>query len=165
MTAVKPVGPKDIPIIKGLAENTWPEAYGDIITAEQIKYMLDLIYSEAALSRQMEAGHHFVLALHETIPIGFASFSQKSEAEPTVYRLHKLYVLPRQQGQRVGSTLLNYIFTESKNAGGMQLELNVNKYNPAKDFYEKKGVTILRDEVIDIGGGFVMDEYVMGRTI
>ena len=165
MTSVKPAQQEDIPIIRNLAENIWPEAYGDIITAEQISYMLDLIYSEAALERQMKAGHQFLLAMHESIPIGFASFSKKSEAEPTVYRLHKLYVLPRQQGQGVASGLLDHISEESKKAGGMQLELNVNKFNTAKIFYEKKGFTVLREEVIDIGEGYVMDDYVMVRSI
>ncbi|MEJ7610339.1 MAG: GNAT family N-acetyltransferase [Ferruginibacter sp.] len=165
MTSVKPALQEDIPIIRNLAEVIWPETYRDIISPEQLRYMLNLLYSEEALDEQIQNGHCFILAMHETVPIGFASFSKKSSEEPTVFRLHKLYVLPRQHGQGVGSSLLNYIYTESKNDGAGQLELNVNKYNPAKNFYEKKGFTVLRDEVIDIGEGYVMDDYVMGRSI
>jgi hypothetical protein len=40
--------------------------------------------------------------------------------------------------------------------------LNVNKYNKAKFFYEKLGFTITKEEVIDIGNDYVMDDYVMG---
>ena len=39
--------------------------------------------------------------------------------------------------------------------------LNVNKYNNAQFFYEKLGFTITKDEVIDIGNDYVMDDYVM----
>jgi ribosomal protein S18 acetylase RimI-like enzyme len=39
--------------------------------------------------------------------------------------------------------------------------LNVNKYNKAKFFYEKLGFVISKEEVIDIGNGYVMDDYVM----
>ena len=156
---------EDIPIIKNLAENIWPEAYGDIISKEQIRYMLDLIYSEESLNAQMAKGHRFILATHDNMPIGFASFSAKSIEEPQIFRLHKLYVLPRQHAQGVGSALLAHVTAESKSQGGTQLELNVNKYNIAKQFYDKKGFTILREEVLDIGEGYVMDDYVMVNGI
>ncbi len=165
MTSVKPAQQADIPLIRNLAEVIWPETYRDIITPDQLRYMLDLLYSEEALDEQFQKGHRFILAMHETVPIGFASFSVKTTEEPTVFRLHKLYVLPRQQGQSVGFGMLNYIIEESKKAGGALLELNVNKYNSARSFYEKQGFTVLRDEVIDIGEGYVMDDYVMGREI
>ena len=45
------------------------------------------------------------------------------------------------------------------------LELNVNKNNPAIHFYKKLDFVISRQEVIDIGNGFVMDDYVMTRIL
>ena len=39
--------------------------------------------------------------------------------------------------------------------------LNVNKYNTAKLFYEKLGFKITKEEVIDIGNDYVMDDFVM----
>jgi GNAT superfamily N-acetyltransferase len=156
---------KDISTIRNLAQLIWPEAYGEIISKEQITYMLDLMYSEAALKEQMEKGHQFILAVNENLPIGFAAFSKKSDEEPQTFRLHKLYVLPRQHAQGVGSTLLANLITESKAAGANLLELNVNKFNIAKQFYDKKGFIILREEVLDIGEGYIMDDYVMMKEI
>jgi GNAT superfamily N-acetyltransferase len=156
---------KDISIIRNLAQLIWPEAYGEIISKEQITYMLDLMYSEAALKAQMEKGHQFILAVNESLPIGFAAFSKKSDEEPQTFRLHKLYVLPRQHAQGVGSSLLANLVTESKAAGANLLELNVNKFNIAKQFYDKKGFTILREEILNIGEGYVMDDYVMVKEI
>jgi ribosomal protein S18 acetylase RimI-like enzyme len=43
--------------------------------------------------------------------------------------------------------------------------LNVNKRNIAIRFYESIGFAITNEEVIDIGNGFVMDDFVMEKTI
>ena len=155
----------DIPVIKMLAEKTWPDAYAGIISPAQIRYMLDLIYSEAALKTQMRSGHRLIFALDEDVPVGFASFSKKSSEELKTFRLHKLYVLPTLHGKGIGVFLLNHIIEESQTAGAKQLELNVNKHNPAKLFYDRKGFTVLREEVLDIGEGYVMDDFVMVKKI
>ena len=162
---IRKAGEADIPLIKNLAEIIWPEAYGEMLSAEQLRYMLDLIYSESALKKQINDGHKFIIALKDGIEIGFASFSRKSENTPTVFRLHKIYVLPRQHAQGAGSLMLNYIYEKSIKTGGKQLELNVNKYNIAKQFYEKKGFTVSKEEVINIGNGYVMDDYVMMKEL
>lgn len=151
----------DVEIIQELAEAIWPICYAEIVSPEQLRYMLDLIYRPNALKAQMEKGHRFVIAYELEKPIGFASYSAKSRDEPTIFRLHKIYVLTNLHTKGIGSFLLQYVITQSKNAGGTLLELNVNKYNPAKNFYEKKGFSILKEEVIDIGKSYVMDDYVM----
>ncbi|TXI77628.1 MAG: hypothetical protein E6Q44_13280 [Flavobacteriales bacterium] len=48
-------------------------------------------------------------------------------------------------------------------SGDTAVELNVNKRNPAKAFYERHGFVVERDEVLDIGQGHVMDDHVMVR--
>ena len=158
---IKEAGIADIRIIKKLAETIWPICYKEIISEKQLNYMLDLIYSESSLKEQIEKGHQFLIAYDNNTPIGFASYSQKSEAESTIFRLHKIYVLPNLHIIGVGSSLHTYICNASKTLGGIELELNVNKYNTAIEFYKKKNFTIVKEEVIDIGGGYVMDDYVM----
>ena len=127
--------------------------------------MLDLIYSQDALKEQYKKGHRFIMAIEYNTPIGFASFSQKSAEESQTFRLHKIYVLTTIHSKGVGSFLLDYVCNESKKAGARLLELNVNKHNPAKNFHDRKGFTILREEVIDIGNGYVMDDYVMVKKL
>ena len=128
----------DVNIIRELAETIWPICYGEIISAEQLRYMLDLIYSPDALKAQMEKGHQFIIAYKAETPIGFASYSAKSVEEYTTFRLHKIYVLTNLHTKGVGSSLLDYVATQSKKAGAILLELNVNKNNAAKIFYTKK---------------------------
>jgi diamine N-acetyltransferase len=156
---------QDIATIQKLAEIIWPEAYGKIISPAQLRYMLNLIYSETALKAQIEKGHQFILAMENNEAIGFASFSQKNDIETTTFRLHKIYVLPHLPTKGIGSFLLSYVCNESVKQGATLLELNVNKYNPAMQFYLKKGFSVLKDEVIDIGEGYVMDDYVMVKNL
>ena len=161
---IRPACPDDIRTIQDIAHATWPVAYAAIITPAQIAYMLDLMYSEAALLDQLQVkGHRFLLAEQDGKPIGFAGFEHHYRTGRS--RLHKLYVLPDVKGTGVGHALLEAVLMEAMKAGDSAVELNVNKHNPAKDFYTRHGFTIERDEVIDIGHGFVMDDHVMVRNL
>lgn len=162
---IKVATTQDLHIIQKLAETIWPISYAGIITGEQISYMLKMMYNPQALKTQFEKGHQSIIAFTNDIPIGFASFSQKSEKEFATFRLHKLYVLTTQHTKGIGSFLLDYVCKQSKNAGGNLLELNVNKDNPATIFYHKKGFTIFKEEILEIENGYVMDDYVMVKTL
>ena len=162
---IKKASVSDVEIIQQLAETIWPVCYGEIISTEQLRYMLDIFYNLDALKNQMKKGHEFIIAYECEKPIGFASYSAKSVDEPTIFRLHKIYVLTNCHTKGIGSSLLQYVAEQSKHAGATLLELNVNKYNIAQHFYTKKGFFILKEEVIDIGIGYVMDDYVMTAPI
>ncbi len=155
----------EISIIQDLANTIWPLAYGNIISEGQIKYMLNLMYDKDALKQQIEQGHQFILAVENVDYIGFASYSPKVNDEKSIYRLHKIYILPNHPTRGIGTFLLNYIIQNCKIQKAKFLELNVNKYNSAIEFYTKKGFAILREEVIDIGNGYVMDDYVMALSL
>ena len=61
----------------------------------------------------------------------------------------------------VGKILLDFIITDIHPNGATNLELNVNRHNKALGFYQRSGFTILREEDIDIGNGYFMNDYVM----
>jgi ribosomal protein S18 acetylase RimI-like enzyme len=61
--------------------------------------------------------------------------------------------------------MLETIMQVLRTRGGKRLELNVNRYNKARQFYEKLGFTVIKEEDIDIGEGFFMNDYVMARSI
>ena len=154
--------PADLPLIQAMAHATWPVAYSGIISPAQIAYMLDRMYGTPALEEQFgPKGHRFLIAEQAGSPIGFAGFEHHYAQGRS--RLHKLYVLPAAKGSGVGHALLEAVLMEAIKAGDAAVELNVNKHNPAKDFYLRHGFVIERDEVLDIGGGFVMDDHVMVR--
>lgn len=148
-------------IIKDLAYAIWPSAYGEILSPEQLTYMLGMFYSEMALKQQMEEkGHVFYLAKNVTGKyVGFVAY--EINCEPHKTKIHKIYVLPETQGTGVGKLLFNLVVEEAKENNQKVVFLNVNKYNKAKDFYIKLGFTITKEEVIDIGNNYIMDDYVM----
>lgn len=154
---------KDIPLIRDLTYKVWPQTYSAILTKEQIDYMLNLIYSEASLLEQMRKhNHEFIIVNDEKDPVGFASFNM---IEPGVYKLHKIYILPSQQGKGTGKYVIDQVSKAILRKGGKALRLNVNRHNKAKEFYEKLGFTVLREEDIDIGNGYFMNDYVMEKKL
>lgn len=161
---IKDASAADIPLIRSLSEQIWPVAYNHIIGPDQVAYMLDLFYSAYALRQQLqEEGHKFILAFDEDMAVGFAAFS---EIAPATYKLHKIYILPEQQGKGVGKEMLSHVLQKVKESGGTTLRLNVNRNNlPAMAFYEKAGFKFLETEDIDIGSGFFMNDYVMGVDV
>ncbi len=163
---IRPAGTEDIPAIRSIAQETWPHAYYPaILSAEQLEYMLQLLYSEQALNEAMtkKNQHFFVLEMDGT-PVGFASCTPH-HARSTVTHLNKLYVRPSVQGTGAGHELLAHVIAYAGEQHDKLVELNVNKRNKAIDFYERHGFRIAREEVIDIGHGYVMDDYVMSRVI
>jgi RsiW-degrading membrane proteinase PrsW (M82 family)/ribosomal protein S18 acetylase RimI-like enzyme len=148
----------DIPLIRDLTFKIWPATYSSILSPEQIEYMLGMTYTEKALEKQMKGGDEFVIIYDGVEPIGFASVGL---VEPKIFKLHKIYVLPSYQGKGTGRFAINELVKAMKRKGGTSLLLNVNRNNKAKDFYEKIGFTVIREEDIDIGNGFFMNDYVM----
>lgn len=153
----------DIPIIQRLTSVIWPATYSSILSREQIEYMLEMMYSDVSLRKQMDELHHrFILCYAGEDAVGFASYSHLGE---NIYKLHKIYVLPDHQRQGIGRRMLDVVLEDVARRGGVALDLNVNRQNPARFFYEKLGFEILREEDIDIGHGFWMNDYVMRKTL
>jgi ribosomal protein S18 acetylase RimI-like enzyme len=154
--------PGDIPLIRDMAYKIWPQTYGSILSQEQIDYMLNLFYSEKGLHEQMENNVEFIIVYDGVHPVGFASFGL---TEPQVYKLHKIYVLPSQQGRGTGRFIIEQLEKAMKLKGAVSLQLNVNRQNNAKSFYEKLGFTVIKEEDIDIGNGYFMNDYVMEKKL
>jgi GNAT superfamily N-acetyltransferase len=154
----------DISIIQDLAEKTWWPTYSPILTNEQIRYMLDLIYSTEALTRVMEDGsQQFILLSDERGEQAFAAYGPRKE-EKSVSKLHKIYVLPDNQGKGYGKVLINEIIQRILKENNHALDLNVNRYNPAISFYQKLGFQVIREENIAIGP-YWMNDFVMRKEI
>lgn len=148
--------------IQQISREVWPVAYENIITPQQIEYMLDLMYSETSLRNQFAEGVTFLLALENKHAVGFAAYQ---EIRPLQYKLHKLYVLSTIQSKGVGKMLLQRVVDEVTCCSAVSIELQVNKKNDARFFYEKMGFAIDREDVFEIGNGFVMDDYIMLRKL
>lgn len=151
-------------IVQNLAKAIWPDAYGVILSQEQLDYMMKMMYSNESLSSQLRNNNVFLLAELNEVIIGFASYELNYQ-NSSFTKIHKLYVLPEIQGKGVGKELIYYIQNIAKNQANKGLILNVNKYNKAKDFYQHNGFEIADSVVVDIGNDYVMDDYIMKKSI
>ena len=175
---ITPAGLTDRDFIRSVSERTWPSTYGHIISQEQINFMLDWMYSDASLEKQMHSGCAFYIASIKKEDgkwdaVGFCSVSPDDEKEEgennstekvagsTAHKLNKLYVLPSAQGTGAGKALLNKSIEVAKASGSSSIFLQVNKLNTAYTFYLKHGFIKESEFKFDIGNGFYMDDYVM----
>lgn len=151
--------------IRDIALTTWPPTFGDILSAEQIEYMLEWMYSMTALRNQVyQKGHNFFLARDEGTFLGFASCEPNYQKQPKT-KIHKIYVLPSAHGKGAGKALMNHIIKFALKHDNQTLTLNVNRFNKAVKFYEKIGFETVGQENIDIGNGFLMEDYIMEKSL
>lgn len=154
----------DLRAIRKIAEKTWWATYQTILETDQISFMLEKIYSVENISDQLKNNTQTYLLLTENDnPVAFASFSPREE-NPEIYKLHKLYCLPETQGKGYGKILINEVVNKTLEAGKHTLDLNVNRYNQAKSFYEKMGFQVAYEEDVPIGK-YWMNDYVMRRAL
>ena len=171
---ITPAGLNDRAFIRSVSERTWPSTYGHIISQEQINFMLDWMYSDASLEKQMNVGCIFYIASikkedGQWDAVGFCSVSPEEEENnctekvegSKAHKLNKLYVLPSAQGTGAGKALLNQAIDVAKAAGSSSIFLQVNKHNDAYHFYLKQGFIKEAEFKFDIGNGFFMDDFVM----
>ncbi len=162
---LSPAGPLQIPLVQEIARKTWPSTFGAILSREQLAYMMERMYSNASLTQQMAAGHRFLLAYERETACGFTSFEVNYQ-QTAILKIHKLYILPEAQGKGVGKRILEKLERIAQEESQNALELNVNKYNQlAIDFYFKRGFVTVKEEVIPIGEGFVMDDFCLKKAL
>lgn len=155
---------EDWQLIERMAREIWPTCYGRILTQGQIDYMLERMYSEAALLNAHANGQNFFLLQRDRKAIGFWSI-QLDYPQKGVVKLHKLYLKEEFQGLGFGKWVIEKVLEQSRTARMNFLELNVNRMNPAVYFYEKLGFISVSEVDIPIGNGFYMNDFVMRITI
>jgi len=184
---------KDIPEIRKIALKAFPETFSSILDHEQMDYMLDMMYGEKALTLDMGSGdQNYFLMYYDGKPCGYISLTtpdsfikeridicHKKNGSPAnmpfirdckkpVYLLHKIYLLPEKKGCGLGRAFLQYaenIVSKLSKGEPSLMILQVNRKNPAVDFYKHLGMKIIgwQDFVLDYG--FEMNDFVMAVDI
>jgi ribosomal protein S18 acetylase RimI-like enzyme len=163
MVCIRFASEKDISLISKLAHAIWPKAYQNILSSEQIDFMLNDMYSHEDLLAQFNNTVQFLIVEIAGDPAGFASFSLL-EGQGHIFKIHKLYLLADFKGKGIGNQLIRFIEDNVKLKGGKSLEVNVNRNNPAVAFYLKSGFEIIKE--VDIPyHQFVLNDYVMRKTL
>ena len=161
---VTPARTEHLAEISALAGVIWRAHYPGIITHAQIDHMLARMYDVETMRRELASGIAWFRALVDGELRGFASVGPTET--PTEFKLHKLYVHPDWQRRGLGTALLNECESAARSRGATALMLNVNKRNAvALAVYRQCGFTVRESVTADIGGGFVMDDFVMVKSL
>jgi GNAT superfamily N-acetyltransferase len=166
-----PVAEPDFAVLRELADTIWRQHYAAIISAAQIDSMLARRFSDESLREHIHAAHKWLELLRVSgTPVGYCGYEladmHGDESNPAAMKLGQLYVLESHRGLGLGRFMLGHVEQRARDLGRYLLWLQVNKRNTGSiAFYKAMGFAVSREAVFDIGGGFVMDDYVMTKGL
>ena len=177
-THISQASGEDIMCIHDMAQVVFRHTYREILSLEQMEYMMDWMYSPANLQKQLDEGHVYYIAYRDGKPCGYVSVQPEGPADDgrLLFHLQKIYVLPSEQGHGLGRALFDRAVAHVREVAGgcvegcvegcgARIELNVNRNNPSIGFYHHLGLRILRQGDFHIGNGFYMNDYIMGLEL
>lgn len=155
---------EDIALVAQLADEIWREHYVSIISMEQIDYMLDKYQSIAAITDQIhqEGYEYFLFLVNDSAAAGYMAIQEEEEQ----LFLSKFYVQKEHRGKGYASQAVRFLEQLCTERGLRRIWLTVNRYNESSiAVYKSKGFRVEREQVADIGNGFVMDDFIMVKEI
>lgn len=148
--------------IEKLADSIWREHYVPVIGLEQVEYMLQKFQSLAAMNDQIKNGYEYYSVFLKDVLSGYICFQKRREE----LFLSKIYILKTCRGKGMGKMAMDFIARQAKESGLKQISLTVNKNNiNSINAYLKMGFINISPFVLDIGNGFIMDDYLMVKYI
>jgi ribosomal protein S18 acetylase RimI-like enzyme len=162
---IEPVTEADVERLAQLAREIWLAHYPAIIGIAQIEYMLAQRYEPRVVREELgRDGVWWDKLVAGEAMAGFASYFLTGI--PGEMKLDKLYVHPDHQRRGCGGRMILRAQETAARRGCRRMVLAVNKHNrSAIDAYLKHGFRIEEAVAKDIGGGFVMDDYVMVKAV
>lgn len=154
---------REIPKLAALAEPIWQEYFSSLLSQGQIDYMVEKFQSARAMKEQVEEqGYSYFFLCEGEEPVGYMGI--KADGEKLF--LSKLYLQKAHRGKGYASKAFAFLETYCRERGFSAIWLTVNRHNESTiRIYEKKGFVTIREQVADIGGGYVMDDYVMEKPL
>ena len=154
---------EEINVVAELGTKIWHEHYSTILEPAQIDYMVDKFQSANAVALQInDQGYEYYLIKDEDSVVGYIGLVMETDR---VF-LSKLYIAKEARGKGLASKAFAFITELATSNKKQAIWLTVNRYNSGSiAVYEKKGFIKVREQVSDIGNGYVMDDYVMEMAV
>lgn len=149
--------------VVSLAEIIWNEWFPNIISQEQINYMVKKFQSMPAIDEAIEEkGYEYFLLILGDTPVGYMGVVPDNDA----LLLSKLYLMKPFRGERRSNILFDKAEEVAKEKGFSKVRLFVNRrnYNSVR-VYLRKGYRIIEEKKTDIGEGFICDDYLMEKEL
>lgn len=157
------LGDEGVEALAELARLIWLRHYPGIISVAQIDYMLERRYRPIFIRQTLARGDKWDVARGAGSLLGFAHSYPMGEGDA---KLDKLYVHPDWQRHGIGRLLLARVEGHARRWGCQRLVLRVNRRNgSAIGAYVKYGFSTATEIDEEIGGGFVMNDYVMLKEL
>jgi ribosomal protein S18 acetylase RimI-like enzyme len=158
--------PDDCTLVNSIASQIWAPTYSHLMSAGQLGYMFDMMYSPENLRRAMtEGGQTFLIFSDGGRDVGYVSYETLPGHD---FYLQKIYLLPVLQGRGAGRRMLEILlgYLRTLDPEARRLGLNVNRQNlKAVIFYLRNGFEIVSRRDKPIGGGYYMYDYILERDI
>ncbi|MFY0644643.1 MAG: GNAT family N-acetyltransferase [Bacteroidia bacterium] len=139
-----------------LAKEIWTEHYTPIIGREQVDYMIGKFQSVPAIKEQLEQLVKYDLVWNQAELIGYMSYYNKKDH----MFLSKFYLHKDFRGKGIGKLMMDYLIEKAKISASKSIQLTVNKFNSISiNQYLRMGFKNIGPVVIDIGNGYIMDDY------
>jgi GNAT superfamily N-acetyltransferase len=149
--------------IEALAEEIWREYYTPLIGPAQVDYMVEKFQRAPAMEAQIAEGYEYFLVRRDARDIGYLAV--RPQPDERLLFISKLYLHTSARGSGTGRACMAFIERLARQRELDRLWLTVNKGNPSVKVYERLGFSIVGPVVMDIGGGFVMDDYRMEKSL
>ena len=144
--------------VRAIADDVWPKTFREILSPEQIVYMMKMMYAPEVMEKELSSGYSFDLLVVDGQDAGDMVYAPYDE--PGTLKLHKLYLLEEYQGKGYGQKMLQHVIDTAKARDFQSVILAVNKQNvKGQKAYSRFGFKHYKSVQIDIGNGFIMDDY------
>ncbi|MFV0394851.1 MAG: GNAT family N-acetyltransferase [Coprobacillaceae bacterium] len=153
---------KEIQILAELAKEIWEEHFIPIIGEQQVAYMLDKFQSVPAITEQFKDGYQYYLLKDNKITMGYTGIKMEEEK----MFLSKLYISKEHRGKGISKKAMQFLIELCKDKDKKAMYLTCNKYNEnTLKVYNHLGFKIVKEEITDIGNGYIMDDYILEKEI
>ena len=155
--------------IAALADEIWHEHFTPIIGTAQVDYMLAKFQSAEQIYNDIKNNDYYYFTAKDTDNdklIGYCAVQPQKD----FLLLSKLYIHHDFRGKGIARSFIDEVIALCKYEYDFykigKIHLTVNKHNDgAIAVYQKIGFKTVDSVETDIGGGFVMDDFVMELTI
>lgn len=149
--------------IADLAKVIWNEHFTPIIGKDQVDYMVEKFQSYPALKEQISEGYEY----YQIFSSGeFCGYTGIHPGEDNRLFLSKLYLKKESRGHHLATGAFSFLKEICRERGYSAIWLTCNKHNDnSLGVYRHFGFEIIDTQEADIGGGFIMDDYIMEYKI
>lgn len=159
---IEAIKSRELETVVILADQIWHEYFTSIIGSEQVKYMLKKFQSLDSIDQQIKDGYRYFLLMKEHKPIGYIGFKTDNKD----LFLSKFYIISDYRNLGLGRQTLAFIEQQAIASKLNKITLTVNKNNTDTiKAYQKMGFVNKGSVIKDIGEGFIMDDFLMEKTI